>query len=123
MKGSFFKSRSSFQCRVDGHVSFQQSHVQEEFRRYDGGTGLNISDLSQCPRCLSRDIVEVHGHYQCRCGFDVSECCQGECAQPKFQDNKLDQLDKMITICDSLIRKHSTGLNICLKPIQRNLNT
>ena len=68
---------------------------------------MNILDLTQCPRCLSRDIVEVHGHYQCRCGFYVSECCQGEYLQAKTEKKRLDEIDKMIEICDSLLTKHS----------------
>ena len=32
-----------------------------------------------CERCCSKNIVEVHGHYQCaECGLYVSECYQGE---------------------------------------------
>ena len=65
-----------------------------------------MTDLAQCPRCLSREIVEVHGHYQCQCGFYVSECCTGEVAQLKSKPNRVDQLDEMIRICDLMIRRH-----------------
>ena len=74
---------------------------QKDLWSNHGEKYLNILDLTQCPRCLSREIVEVHGHYQCRCGFYVSECCQGECAQLKDYKKQLDQLDKMIEIFDS----------------------
>ena len=63
-----------------------------------------MTDLTQCPRCLSREIVEVHGHYQCKCGLYVAECCQGECEQNLKIINS-DPLDKLIENCEALIRK------------------
>lgn len=65
-------------------------------------------ELNQCPRCLSLDIVEVHGHYQCRCGFYVSECCQGECEQI-IQTKQADPLDRLIENCNALLIKQRRG--------------
>ena len=43
-----------------------------------------------CERCLCKNIVEVHEHFQCgQCGFYVSECCQGKtCGEPDGREPK-----------------------------------
>ena len=84
----------------------------KKVRYFSGKVTLNIFDLTQCPRCLDQKIVEVHGHYQCGCGFYIAECCTGEgnslkSFQPKIRKKQLDEIDKMIAICDSFIRDHS----------------
>lgn len=39
-----------------------------------------------CPWCFTElVVVEVAGHYQCAsCKRVVFECCQGECADPRY---------------------------------------
>lgn len=40
-----------------------------------------MAPMELCPACGTprhpRNIVLVHGHEQCRCGFVVATCCEG----------------------------------------------